>query len=217
MSSNSYKNPPSLEKDKVYSAWKNEVAMWELVTDLDKKKRGLALALSLKDKPREVALEIQVEKLNADDGVKVLIEELDKLFERDQVDQAYATYTNFDKFQRNESMKMSDYMIEFEARYNKCKKYEMPLPDAILAFKLLDNAGLSQNDRQLALTACSDLKFNTMKAALNRIFGTKSSLLDTASGITVNEESAFMSERTDKIFQHKGFSRYKKGLFSEGK
>ena len=68
---------------------------------------------------------------------------------------------------------MSDYIINFEQRYNKCKKYEMTLPDTVLAFKLLDNAGLSQSDRQLALTACSDLKFDTMKAALNRIFATK--------------------------------------------
>ncbi|CAG2190865.1 unnamed protein product [Mytilus edulis] len=31
----------------------NEVKMWQLVTDLDKKKRGLALALSLQGKPRK--------------------------------------------------------------------------------------------------------------------------------------------------------------------
>ena len=36
------------------------------------------------------------------------------------------------------------YMIEFEQRYNKCKKHDMALLDAIPAFKLLNNAGLSQ-------------------------------------------------------------------------
>ena len=92
----SYKNPPSLDKDKVYHQWKNEVTMWDLVTDLDKKKRGLALALSLQGKPREVALELDPAKLNADDGVTVLITELDKLFEKDKIDQAYSAYTAFD-------------------------------------------------------------------------------------------------------------------------
>ena len=71
--------------------------------------------------------------------------------------------TSFDKYHREPSVKISDYIVEYEQRYNKCKKYEMLLPDAILAFKLLDNAGLSQSDRLLALTACSDLKFDTMK------------------------------------------------------
>ena len=151
-----YKNPPSLEKDKAYGQWKNEVKMWNLVTELDKKKRGLALALSLQGKPREVALEIDPDSLNVDGGVEILITELDKLFEKDKTDQTYSAYTAFNKYQRENTMNMSEYIINFEQKYNKCKKFEMTLPDTVLAFKVLDNAGLSQNDRQLALTACSD-------------------------------------------------------------
>ena len=197
-----YKNPPSLEKEKGYSQWKNEVQMWNLVTELDKKKRGLALALSLQGKPREVALEINPASLNVDDGVEILIAELDKLFEKDKKDQTYSAYTAFDKYKR-ENMNMSEYIINFEQKYNKCKKFEMPLPDTVLAFKVLDNAGLSQSDRQLALTACSDLKFDTMKAALNRIFATKSSLSESASAVTVKEESAFVAERYGNKYNYK--------------
>ena len=152
MTTNNYKNPPNLEKEKDYAQWKNEVKMWQLVTDLDNKKRGLALALSLQGKPREVALEMDPAKLNADDGVEVLIVELDKVFEKDKMDQAYSAYTAFDKYQREGSISMSAYIIEFEQKYNKCKKYEMALLDAMLAFKLLDNAGLGQSDQQLAVT-----------------------------------------------------------------
>ena len=195
MSTPSYKNPPSLEKDKDYQQFKNEVKMWELVTDLDKKKRGLALALSLQDKPREVALQMDPAKLNADDGVQVLIAELDKVFEKDKLNQVYSAYQGFDKFKRDGSLNMSDYIVEFEQRYNKAKKYEMTLSDNMLALKLLDNAGLQQSDRQLALTACSDVKFDTMKAALNRIFGTQLPLLDSASAVVIKEESAFLTER----------------------
>ena len=82
--------------------------MWQLVTDLDKKKRGLALALSLQGKPREVALELNPDDLNVNDGVDKLVAELDKLFEKDKVDQAYAAYTAFDKFQRGEEMSTTD-------------------------------------------------------------------------------------------------------------
>ena len=42
----------------------------------------------------------------------------------------------------------------------------MTSPDAILAFKLLDNEGLDLNSRQMALTACSDLKFDTISRLL---------------------------------------------------
>ncbi|CAC5382062.1 unnamed protein product [Mytilus coruscus] len=68
----------------------------------------------------------------------------------------------------------------------------MALPDAILAFKLLNNAGLGQSDRHLALTACSDLKFDTMKSALNRIFASKSQSDNDI--VTFKEESAFEGE-----------------------
>ena len=37
------------------------------------------------------------------------------------------------------------------------KKHELILPDAIVAFKLLDSACLSMQEKQLAMTACADL------------------------------------------------------------
>ncbi len=46
----------------------------------------------------------------------------------------------------------------------------MKLPDAVLAFKLLHKSNLSVKERQLALTACNVIKFDSMKSALKRIF-----------------------------------------------
>lgn len=54
---------------------------------------------------------------------------------------------------------MTDYIIDFEQQYSRMRKYKMELPDAVLAFKLLDTACLEVKDRQLALTACTDLDF----------------------------------------------------------
>lgn len=196
-----YKNPPSLSSDKTYQQWKSEVKLWELVTDLDKKKRGLALALSLEGKAREVAVDISSDDLNADDGVNKLVTALDNLFEKDKVDQAYSAYTVFDKFYRTDGMAMSNYIIQFEQNYTKCKKHDMVLPDAILAFKLLDNASLDRNSRQMALTACADLKFDTMKSALNRIFASCANDNENV----VKEESAFLSERVSE--RGRGYKR----------
>lgn len=50
-------------------------------------------------------------------------------------------------------MTTSDYIVEFDKHYNKAKKYDMALPEAVLAFKILDKAGLSLQEKQLALTA----------------------------------------------------------------
>jgi hypothetical protein len=73
----------------------------------------------------------------------------------------------------------------------------MTLPDAVLAFKLLENAGLTKTERQLALTACSDLGFSSMKSALKRIFGDsilKSDDSDSAP-IKIKQESAYYTQQ----------------------
>ena len=43
---------------------------------------------------------------------------------------------------------MNDYILEFEQLYCKMAEHEMKLPDTILAFKLLDGAGLNEAQRQ---------------------------------------------------------------------
>lgn len=65
---------------------------------------------------------------------------------------------------------MLDFIIDFQQGYS---KYKMELPDAVLAFKLLSTSYLNMKDQQLALTACMDLTFASMKSALKRIFGGK--------------------------------------------
>ena len=38
-----FKNPPALTVDKTYESWRNEVLMWQELTDLPEPKRALAL------------------------------------------------------------------------------------------------------------------------------------------------------------------------------
>ncbi|CAC5425238.1 unnamed protein product [Mytilus coruscus] len=75
----------------------------------------------------------------------------------------------------------------------------MTLPEAVLAFKLLDNAGLSSRDKQLALTASSDAKYTSMKSALQRIFGERMSGLTEITGnvpsITIKQEPVFYTQQ----------------------
>ena len=143
--------------------------MWQLVTDLDQKKQALAVTLCLSGRAREAALEIKAEELNTNDGMKILLTKLDSVFQKDSIDLAYVAYTLFEQCKRHESTSITDHIVEFERKYNQIKKYKMALPEPVLAFKLLDNAGLSQKERQLVLTATSTSDFSSMKSALKRI------------------------------------------------
>ena len=55
MAQSSYKVPPKLGEDTPYETWKNEVNMWQLITDLDKNKQALAIGLSLSGKALHVS------------------------------------------------------------------------------------------------------------------------------------------------------------------
>jgi hypothetical protein len=73
-----------------------------------------------------------------------LIRALDSVFLKDAQYRAYETYSNVDSVTRDISVAMADYitLIDFEQSYNRMRKYEMVLPDAVLAFKLIDTACL---------------------------------------------------------------------------
>ena len=142
-----------------------QIEVWKLVTDLKSDKQALAVSLSLTGNAREVAMEVATADLAKEDGMKTLIENLDKVFLRCDKDKAYEAYKNFDTFSKSENMSMSEYIVEFDKRYNQSKKYEITLPEAVLAFRLLDKANLTLSEKQLALTASSDVKYATMKSA----------------------------------------------------
>ena len=75
------------------------------------------------------------------------------------------------------------------------KEHDMVLPN-VLTFKLLDSANLREDDRKLALILANDLKFESMKLALKRIFITPSSApspLVKKEEILFNKSSKFKS------------------------
>ncbi len=152
----------------------------------------LAVVLELSGRARETGMEIPADDLNKDTSMDTLQAKLDNLFLKEEKDRAYDAYSSFDRVTRDSSISMADYIIDFEQRYSRMRKYKMELPDAVLAFKLLDTACLDTKVRQLALTACTDLTFASMKSALKRIFGGNPAA---ASGMGINQETVYITEQ----------------------
>ena len=89
---------------------------------------------------------------------------------------------------------MNDYILEYEHLYHRMTEHDMKVPDAVLAFKILDGRSLSQEERQLALAVGNDLKFVTMKSALKRVFTkpeTEPSLCNDKATMPIKQEDAF--------------------------
>lgn len=64
-----YKIPPKFDEARSYESWKNEVNVWKRVTELEKKKQALAVALGLEGRAREIAMEIPADDLDKDTGM----------------------------------------------------------------------------------------------------------------------------------------------------
>ena len=140
-----------------------------MFTEMDKARQGIALALFLEGKVREIVISIDKSLLTNEDGVKNLQAELDKLFEKEKTYQMYEAYTKFESFKKTEAMPILDYISEFEQLNKKCTNLKIDT-DALLTLKLLSNANLTEHQKLLALTACPQMKYETMKNILTRIF-----------------------------------------------
>ena len=64
-----YISPPKLIPKK-YKSWKKEMKLWEMATNIVKTKQAPTVFLTLEDKAREAILEMDLDTLNTENGMK---------------------------------------------------------------------------------------------------------------------------------------------------
>ena len=114
-----------------------------------------------------------VTDLHKDTGLQALIAKLDNAFQDEVAENAYSTFKKLISLKKLPQMSMNEYLLEFENLNHEMTVFNMKIPDTVAAFQILEGAGLSENQRQMALTLASDLTFKSMKGALKRVFGSE--------------------------------------------
>ena len=151
-------NPPSYNPTlKTYELYKQELLAWREVTELEKKKQGVVIALSLPEndesKIREKVFDqIKLDDLKKDDGLDTLVQFLDKHLAKDDLVDSLEKFEDFEDFKRSEGQSINEYISVFDTKYRKIEKKNMRLPSEILAFKLLRRANLSKEEKMVVLT-----------------------------------------------------------------
>ena len=87
----SKKTPPKLNEKMSYSAWRNKIKMWEIVTSVDKKERATIVLLDALEgnvKATKAVQDLRAEELNMTDGMNILLHKLDIVFKNEKVDKA---------------------------------------------------------------------------------------------------------------------------------
>lgn len=202
-------NPPKYSQSKSYELYKQELLAWKEITELEKKKRGVAIALTLPEdddsKIREKVFDqIKLEDLKKETGLETLIEFLDKHLAKDDLADSLTKFEDFEDYRRAESQTIVEYISVFDAKYRKIEKKEMKLPPEILAFKLLRRANISKEETMIVLTGMNyDEKATLYEQAKSSLKKFKGEVCDSgtshSSGPSIKLEPAFLAENEEAL------------------
>ena len=209
MMADDLKNPPILSDDVEYSDWKADLEIWELYTTLAKSKRGPALYLSLKGKARECARGLTATQIGADDGVAVITQKLDAVFQSDVNMRTFLCFKSFYDYRRPAGVSMQEFMIHYEHLYYKLGTFNIVLPEGVQAFFLLTAANISEEYEKLARATCKEMKYDEMKSTILKIFS------DPAAGNSSDEPAP--SIKSEPVFKVTHTPGYRGGYRGRGR
>ena len=133
---------------------------------------------------------IELDTLNAENGVTILLNHMDKYLAKDKLLIKWEHFEEFESYERGESVSMTQYIATFDTLYEKLKSNvsgSLSLPTSILAFKLLKGAKLTDEQRMVVMTGMnfddSTKLYETAVTSLKKFFGGVSSIENGASGI----------------------------------
>ena len=114
MASKKLYSPPVLQEIEEIEEWLGELEIWQCVTDLEKRKQGPVVYLSLTDKIRESCYDISVRDLNKDDGFDALIRKIKSLYLKDTNTLDFLAYDKFENFKRTDDINIVNYINQLE-------------------------------------------------------------------------------------------------------
>ena len=98
------------------------------MTDLDKNKQGIAIALSFPGKDghklcEKVFSELSIDDLKTENGFNKLLDFLDRKLQKDDISDSWEKFNYFNEYCKEPSQSFSDFISTFDKKKTK-KKYE---------------------------------------------------------------------------------------------
>ena len=187
-----------------YDEWKVELEIWREFTSLEKSKQGPALVLSLSGNARKAARSVPIADLKKDNGIDLILVELDKYYSRDEGRRQMKAFDEFINFRRSEGMSVRDFLLQFELKHNACKTMKMDIPDNILAHSMLACANLPPEKKDIVSSCLTTFTSANVREQIIKIFpNMEHSLEHQASSSTeasgYNKMSELMAIKTEDV------------------
>jgi hypothetical protein len=157
----------------------DELKVWKMVTDVEKKKQGLLVWLSLPtDEPSNIKQfindSIGPDDLAKDDGIDKLIAAMKEAFEQEGEIEAFTKWKEFDKVRRKEGEDVRTFANRFNMAYNAIAKKQITIPVSTRSFILVQKAGITEEMERMVIHKIDFTKDDCYKEAsksLIRIMG----------------------------------------------
>ena len=156
--------------------------MWDEFTTVEAKKKGTAFFLELREgKVKNTVRSLGKELISSETGLAQIIAKLDTIYQEDDALVSYRVYSKFEKFMRPEDMQLQTYISVFEKMVADLKKQQIVLPEAVLAYRLLNSANMSKDKVELALATVKNLTLKDMSQVIGRIFSVQTNIASSSS------------------------------------
>ena len=189
---------PILSKPEEFEDWKRDIEIWKAITSVDVTKQGPILYRSLEGQAKKACSNIPVGDICGDQGYTLLIKKLTEIFSKDNEQKAFEDCRTFEIFKRPPEMSIVEYITEFERLYDRLKVHDMNYADAVLAYKLLINANISEEKQSMCRATMVKLTFANIKRQLKVIHdSTGIGTQNDGQNVTVKEEHVFETEYSD--------------------
>ena len=149
---------PQLDDYANFAQYVSMVRMWSATTGLCLTKQGATLAMQIpKNSARygvslheDMITKITAEKLiNNEEGVELILQFLQSRVGKDEKDLQIAAWRNLAKFERKKEQNISEFLTDFERRYEKCRSEGIEIIDTLSCYILLDAANLDTYEYKL--------------------------------------------------------------------
>ena len=168
---------PVFDNQTNFETYRREVDIWLLGTGCPKEKQAARLALQMKGRAKEVALGVSTEQLSSENGVKILLDTIEKVFGRDKTDSLFSAIESFENFIRPANQNMSDFISEFSTRLGELRQqagvddHHKLYGSQVLAYRLLEQSNISDEQKRLLRATCVEISLECMITQMKRAYG----------------------------------------------
>ena len=166
-----FNDPPQLPRDGAgYNIWKNEIEMWCEVTKVPAISRAISIYFSLEGKAKTTAQHIKLGLLRTNDGVRILLEALDKVFLPNAAMRLLNVSNNLRNLKRKPGTLINDFLTEYDHAVFLFQQEGLEKNQTVLGLELLDQCQLPQDKNQLVMSGLTEINYENVKAKLSTIY-----------------------------------------------